>query len=189
MASEESIVNSMNIGQAKSILTGGGGSPLSMLMQELLNDVIKELRLSLVKHDVRASGELSKSLSTTSVRVKPGSVEIGISAAFYAKFINYGVNGFERNVGAPAWGRQNNEGSFKDSIMGWIRDKGLTKPNGFATYDSYAYAIMTNIKKYGQEPRPFLTDVINKELAEKLAVPIAKVLGRSIEVVITDPWQ
>jgi hypothetical protein len=48
---------------------------------------------------------------------------------------------------------------------------------------------MTNVKKKGKEPRPFFTDVVNERLVDVLKKPIEKLLKRSIEIIIVEPWQ
>jgi len=78
--------------------------------------------------------------------------------------------------------------SFKDSILGWIRDKGITAQPG-QTYDQLAFAIMKGIKEKGIEARPFFTDVVNADLKKFLAKSISEVFKKAITVEITKPWQ
>jgi len=131
----------------------------------------------------------------TPPRIGANGVEVSISAEFYWKYVNYGVNGTERNVGATRpntvnWKKVSSPDlSFKDSISQWIRHKGITLPEGFTSYDSLSYVMMRNIKEQGKEPRPFFTDVVNSKLKDVLKKPIEKLIGRSIEVAIVEPWQ
>ena len=78
--------------------------------------------------------------------------------------------------------------TFKDSILGWIRDKGLKARPG-QTYDQMAFAIMKGIKENGMKPRPFFTDVVNKELTTYLTKTISEVYKKAIIIEIKEPWQ
>jgi hypothetical protein len=78
--------------------------------------------------------------------------------------------------------------SFKDSILGWIRDKGLQARPG-QTYDQMAFAIMRGVKEKGIKPRPFFTDVINQELKTYLSQTISEVYKQAIIIEIKEPWQ
>ena len=187
MAREDSVIAGMNIGQARTVLKPTGQDPLSLLLQEIIQDVVTDLGKSLDSYGVNASRSLRQSIKPTKATVTNRGVEIAISAEHYWKFINYGVNGFKVQRGAPQWGAQPKEGSFKDSILQWIKDKGIVTQ--FGSYDSMAFAIMNKVRAEGQEARPFFTDVVNKELYNKMKAPIAKIMKRSIEVVIIDPWQ
>ena len=189
--SEAAKLDSLNLGQAKSILSGKKGTLMEELLKSLCQDVSDQLVESLDSHGVKASLNLRQSIKPESqVTINGSEVTIGITADFYWKFVNYGVNGSEVNHGAPSWGTQPpQEKSFHQSVLEWIPTTGSTLPSGFASYDSWAWAIQNSIKKKGQEARPFFTDVVNDELVEYLRKPISDLLGRSIQINIVDPWQ
>lgn len=188
--SEVGKLEALNLGQSKSMLSGKKSTPMENLLRTLCQDVSDQLVESLDKHGVKASLNLRQSIQPDSKVVINGSeVTIGIKADFYWKFVNYGVNGTEVNHGAPSWGTQPpQEKSFHQAILDWIPTTGTTLPSGFASYDSFAWAIQESIKKKGQEPRPFFTDVVNNELVEYLRKPISDLLGRAIKINIVDPW-
>ena len=124
------------------------------------------------------------------VIINGNEVEVNISMDFYWKYINYGVNGTEQNNNAPSWGASPSQTlSFHDSILAWKSDRGITLPSNFDDYDSFAWAIQTNIKKYGKKARPFYDDVINEKLVKVLEAPIKNLLGESIKLTIIAPWQ
>lgn len=190
MASEVDILNALNLGTSKAVVEGQPNSPLGQLLTTLANDVTKQLTESLDKYDISASHNLRQSITPNQVKVEGDVVTIGIEAPFYWKYVNYGVNGTEVNRGAPAWGREsNNNKSFSASIQEWVRSRGIVAPEQFGSYESFAYAIMTNIRKNGQKPRPFYTDVVNDKLVDYLRKPIEKLFKKSMTVVIVDPWQ
>jgi len=189
--SEEEIINSLTLGSSIETLTNQPNSPLAQLMQALLNDIIERLRQSLIDRNINTSRrELSQSMQPTALEYEGNRVSIGLEMAYYWKFINYGVNGTEVNHGAPSYGSlPPATKSFKDSILEWIPARSVQLPPQFKTYDSFAFAIMTNVRKRGQAPRPFFEDVINDQTAEFLREPIERLLGKSIEIAIAAPWQ
>jgi len=189
--SEEEIINSLNLGTSVEVLNNTPDSPLAKLLQELLNDIIEKLRQSLIDRNINTSRrELSQSMKPTQVEYNGNQVSIALEMAYYWKFINFGVNGTEVNHGAPSYGSlPPAEKSFKESILEWIPARSVQLPPQFKSYDSFAFAIMTNVKKRGQAPRPFFEDVINDQTAEYLREPIERLLGKSIEIAIAAPWQ
>lgn len=191
MADEASIINSLDLGTARETLTGAPGSPLSELLIALTEDVIERLQAALVERDINTSTlGLSQSIAPTEVTLVGSAVSVGISMEFYWKYINSGVNGTEVNHGAPAWGpAPAQELSFKDTIKAWIPARGLQLPSRFKTFDQFAWAIMTNVIKRGQRPRPFFDDVVNPSLVEIMKAPIEQLMGKSITVAIVSPWQ
>jgi len=199
---EADIVARINLGSSSSVLNNSPDSPLAMLLKDMVQGVVDELGRSMGKYQIRASNNLKQTMIPTPPKIEGNTVSVSISAPFYWKFVNYGVNGTEINHGAPSWGKQPSQDlSFKDSIAGWIRNKGqkrragrirnkgITLPDGFTSYESLSYAIMTNVKKHGQKPRPFFTDVVNDKLIDVLKKPIEKLIGRSIVINIVEPWQ
>lgn len=180
-----------NLGVSQSVLEAQEGSPLDFLLKDLTEEVCKRLRDGLKKHDVNTSSlGLSQSIQPTKVNHNGKTVEIGITAEHYWKFINYGVNGTERSWGAPSWGSQGSQPkSFHQSILEWIPQRGVSLPSQFSSYDSFAWAIQTNIKKYGKEPKPFFTEVINEALADYMRPQIEALIGEAITINIVSPWQ
>lgn len=186
MPSEADIVNSLNLGQAKSVLNNTGSNPLGELLVFLMQDVIDQLRQSIDKYDISASGNLKQSLRPTKVTVNGSEVNVGIEADYYAKFINYGVNGTKVNHGAPNWGSIPQDKSFEAAIDEWITHRGITLPSAFSSYESFNPVIRRSIIENGKKPRPFINDVLTPELTKKLQQPIEKLLGRAITLIIKD---
>jgi hypothetical protein len=178
-------------GLADSVIENKGDSPMDLLLHDLMLDICDQLRANLVKYNANTKSlGLSQSIQPTKVEHVGSEVNIGIEAEDYWKFINYGVNGEEVNHGAPNWGRQRSSGvSFHQAILNWIPKRGLIKPDKFDTYDQYAWAIQSNIKKYGKAPKPFYSDVINKKIVSYLKKPIEELLGQAIKINIVASWQ
>jgi hypothetical protein len=189
MKSPKEVVNSLNLGVSRKALAAEVNSPLHALLIGLNQEIIDRLNASITGYDVIASNRLKQSIITVDDS-QPGVLSVAISAEFYWKYVNYGVNGTKVNHGAPSWGTApGSTMSFKDSILGWIRDKGLQARPG-QTYDQMAFAIMRGVKENGMKPRPFFTDVVNQELKTYLTKTISEVIKQAIIIEITEPkWQ
>lgn len=191
MSNEADILSALNLGSSKAVLENKGNSPLSELLVSMSEDVIAQLKGALVARNINTSSQgLSQSLHVSEIKIAGSEVKVGISAEFYWKFVNYGVNGTDIHRGAPDWGSvPAGDKSFSQAIREWIPQRGLQLPPEFSSFESFTYAIMTNIRKKGKEARPFFEDVVNDKLVETLREPIEKVIGRSIEISIASPWQ
>lgn len=180
----------LNIGTSKEVLKNSASSPMNDLLQLLLQDVSDQLRDKIDQYDISASNNLKQSINVSNVSVNGSRMDISITADFYWKYVNYGVNGTEINRGAPNWGTAPKQDlSFKQAILNWIPSRGIQLPESFASYESFAYAIMTNKRKFGQETRPFVNDVITDKLIQDMKKPIQALIGKALEIQITVGWQ
>lgn len=190
MSVELDVLNNLNLGTSKEVLKNNASSPLVGVLQLILQDVSDRLRESIDKQGISASNNLKQSIQVTGVEDSGSALSIGISAAYYWKYMNYGVNGTQQNWGAPVWGTApKTDKTFKQSIDEWIRDRGIQLPESFKSYDSFAWAILKNKIKFGQEPKPFVDQVINAKLVEEIREPIEAIFGRSLEIQISIGWQ
>jgi hypothetical protein len=190
VSKEGDLIRNMSLGQSAEVLSAKPNSPLTELLQIIANDVISELQKKLDEYDVNASSRLKQSMTVLPIEAGANEVSVSITMEGYWKFINYGVNGTEVNHGAPSWGTQpRGDKTFLESIKEWIPFRGLQLPSQFSSYDSFAWAIMTNVKKKGKAPRPFYTDVVNQKLIQEIKEPIEALFGRAITVNIVEPWQ
>jgi hypothetical protein len=183
--------NLITVGNSEAILKGLPGTPLEGLLKDLMQDVADQLVIEMDRLDIAASRRLRQSIIPDKQVTKEGNVvTIGLSADFYWKFVNYGVNGTEVQHGAPSWGRQPpGEVSFHKSIMDWTMDRGITMPAQFDTYDSFAWAVMANVRKKGKQARPFFTNVVNETLTTKIQKELSAFFKEAITVKIVEPWQ
>ena len=186
---EADILNNLNVGNAKTSLDSSNNSPLGNLLVKLNQAIIDDLQQSIQARDINASRNLSQGITPSDVIINGNEVEVNISMDFYWKYINYGVNGTEVKHNAPTWGSAPSQTmSFHDSILAWKSDRGITLPEGFKDYDSFAWAIQNSIIRKGKKARPFYDDVINEKLVKVLEEPIKKLLGESIKLTIVAPW-
>jgi hypothetical protein len=183
--------NLITVGNSEAILKGLPGTPLEELLKDLMQDVADQLVIEMDRLDIAASRRLRQSIIPDKQVTKEGNVvTIGLSADFYWKFVNYGVNGTEVQHGAPSWGKQPpGEVSFHKSIMDWTLDRGITMPAQFDTYDSFAWAVMANVRKKGKQARPFFTNVVNETLTTKIQKELSEFFKEAITVNIVEPWQ
>lgn len=187
---EAEILGKLNLGSSKAILKNTAGNPMSVLLQQLTQDVIDDLRKAIAARDIDASRNLSQSIKPTKATYNGKAVSVGLEMDFYWKYVNYGVNGTEVSHGAPNWGKAPSSGiSFHDSIKNWVAQKGIGLPEQFKTYDSFAWAVQNSVVKKGQKAKPFFEDVINDQLINVLKKPIQKLLGKSIKINIIAPWR
>lgn len=190
-ASEAEILRALNLGTSRQVLENKGNTPLSELLVTLVSDVVDRLKDALKARDINTTSQgLSQSIGITGTTIEGSRVSVGIEADFYWKYVNYGVNGTEVNRGAPTWGpAPAGSVSFHQAIKEWIPKRGLQLPPEFSSYDSFAFAIMTGIRRDGIEARPFFEDVVNERLVEQLREPIELLIGKSIEINIISPFQ
>ncbi len=181
-------IKDITFGQSNEVLDNKPSSPLGDLLTKITEDVITRLQERMEARDINTSSlGLSQSVVPTEVEIGEGGIEVGINMAHYWKYVNYGVNGTEISWGAPTWGTSSvpQEKTFHQAILEWIPQRGVSLPESFDSFDSFAYAIMANKKKKGMEPRPFYDDVINEKLESKIRKPIEELIGKAIEINIT----
>jgi len=185
----------INLAESIDILSNKGNTELDKLLYDLSMDISNQLREALVKRNINTTSlGLSQSIKPTKPEIVGNGIEVEIQADHYWKFVNYGVNGTKEKHGAPEWGTQPKTGTtFHQEILAWIPKRGvMAKPdeNGnIPTYDQIAWAIQGKIRRDGIKPRPFYNDVINNKLVGIIRPQIEKLIGRTIEVNITFPWQ
>lgn len=176
----------MNLGTAKTTLQAQIGSPLNNLILGIHQEIIDRLGGKLREYDAVASNRLKQSIVSVDESA-PGTVNVALSAEFYWKYVNYGVNGTTISHGAPTWGKSPGSTlTFKDAISEWIRDRGI-QANPGTTYDQLAFLIMNKIKRDGIEPRPFFSDVVNPALSRAISKSVSTVMKKAITVIIKDP--
>jgi hypothetical protein len=183
--------NLITVGNSEAILKGLPGTPLEGLLKDLMQDVADQLVIEMDRLDIAASRRLRQSIIPDKQVTKEGNVvTIGLSADFYWKFVNYGVDGTVIKHGAPHHGVQpKGEVSFHKSIMDWMSDRGVVLRNQFDTYEGAAWGIMGAIKRDGKAPRPFFTNVVNETLTTKIQKELSEFFKEAITVNIVEPWQ
>ena len=153
----------------------------AVFIEWLNEDVIVSLKDEMNKLDINASRELTQSLHIGKATIDDNDVLVEMLMNSYWKYVNYGVNGLEVNHGAPTHGKApKGEISFKQAILEWIPQRGYLKPDGFKTYDDWAFAIMQGIRKKGHAPRPFVNNTLNKLDTKNLTEKIVKIYANNI---------
>ena len=188
---EADILNSLNVGNAKTSLDSSNNSPLGNLLVKLNQAIIDDLQQSIQARDINASRNLSSGITPSDIIINGNEVEVNISMDFYWKYINYGVNGTEVNHGSPTWGSAPTQSyTMGEALRHWETDRGiLTQDGKYTNWISKSKVEGKSLIQRGQKSRPFYNDVINEKLVKILEAPIRKLLGESIKLTIVAPWQ
>jgi len=184
-AEEAQILDSLNFSTSKDVLKNTAGSPLEQLLNGLASDITEQLKVSLDNRGVNASYNLRQSIQPTHAIHSANEVSVSIQADYYWKFVEFGFNGWKTFRGAPNWSDLSIE---QPKIQTWMIDRGITPRNG-ETMEQASFAITKYLKREGKEARPFFADVVNEKTIEYLKKPIEKLLRKSIEIRILEPWQ
>lgn len=107
------------------------------------------------------------------------------NTAFYAPFVEFGTKGKTRVP--PEWAayaqqfkglKNGNLQQFKDSILDWLRRKGITPDSG--TLEEFADFIVKLILKNGLKPRPFMYPAY-RSVADGLPARIQRVVDEVLK--------
>lgn len=180
---EGEIAGGLDFGRAKSIIENTSDNPLTQLLLELTNELIVDLQKELTKNDSYATGNLFSSIIPTKIDEKT----IDVTAPYYWKYVNYGVNGTKINRGAPNHGpAPKTEKTFYQAIKKWLYDKGIQPPEGI-TIEQYAGMVKNSIRMKGIEATHFYDKVVTPERVREMSVPISNLLKQSIITIINKP--
>jgi hypothetical protein len=173
---------------AEDVLKNKDGSALELLLSDLVDNLIIDMRKEMARLKINASYQLAQSLQ---VKEEPTNVDglltIETEANHYWKYINYGVNGILFDRGAPTHGKGLDTGvSFKQAIDMWITEKGVEVPEELER-DEYIFLIINKIRNYGQAPRPFYDNVVTDKRIKQMSKEISFVIGKSIKTAIKKP--
>jgi len=177
---EADLVNSIDFARSEQILANKSDNPLTELLLRLTNDIIEDLRLELDKS--RATGNLQGSI----IPMPKTYNLIEVTAPFYWKYINYGVNGIQINRGAPYHGKAPKTGlSFYDSVYKWIGDKGIVGDG--VTREQLAGMIVNSVRMKGIEATHFYDKVVTPQRKKEMSISISMLIGEAIKQVIKKP--
>jgi hypothetical protein len=125
-----------------------------------------------IKGNKFASGNLSNSVKATMKNTSEGPA-IMITMDFYSQYVQKGRpgGGFKSSRGRKRGPRGSNkqDGPFIEALKKWIKSrklKGRDKKGRYITDRSFAYAIRTNIFKFGIRPANFINVAIDNILED-----------------------
>jgi hypothetical protein len=185
-------------------------------MEETPSDILvkygnlfaEAFRKSLLKHDKFVSGNLSQSIISMPLKVMGQKLVVEIRADEYFKFVNEGVDGWNRKVGSPysfkKAGKRIPLQSMRDFMamrgiqpaMNIKRNKTIEKlkskklkkslkaDSKEKDLNSAAFAIGYAVKKKGIRPTHFADEVIESSLRLEMEKELSKSVGRLIKVEI-----
>lgn len=178
---EDEIVRNLNLGSVPDFQEAVEGTVFGVV-KEWAEENIKLAREKLRKEG-SASGRTEQSITTTFVD-KGEEVQATINAPEHAKFIDRGVSGTVRSIPDSPFQFRTSRPNRKmaKAIEGWIRDSGITLPNNIPSYESFAYAIATSVKKKGIDAKLFISEPFGEQSIQELAKAVSKMLGKQLAV-------
>jgi len=180
-------------------------------------ELIADLRDSLIRVNRDQPGDLLQSVDAF-VKVNSNNISFELVMNDYWKFVDEGVDGYKKSVGSqfkykkntkvipidaikkfiaargiePAMSISRNKRveaiKGKDKIAKFLK-KGVIKKNREDAFTSFAFAIGAKLKRDGQKPTHFFTDVINDDLKARLTKDITLALKKDIEVDFTTTFK
>lgn len=176
-----------NIGSNVTNIHRTNGGEVYNAIVRWTRDTIELLREEVYNVGAKATLNLMQSIKPVEYPPDGDKVKIEITADYYWKFVNYGVDGVDFKRGYPY--------SFRfirpskrhvEAIKKWIVDVAATnndvRPNltAEANTRAFAYRIATSTKKRGITARPFVQNVLTDDRIKELVVDIAKSTGKEI---------
>lgn len=166
--------------------------------------IIDAIADSLEKNDKVVQGLLVQSISIN-IRSFATNMVMEISMADYWKFVDRGVDGYERRVGSPYKYNKNGKPIPKEAMLKHIANRGITprisnlkkekqikslknktvkkalkqktKQNRL---DSMAWAMGVNLKKKGIKPTNFVDEAFDNNILDNMSRDLSTALGREI---------
>lgn len=163
-------------------------------------ELIADLRESLIKNDRDQPGDLLQSVDAKVV-LSSNNITFELVMNDYWKFVDEGVDGYQKSVGSSFKYKKNGKRIPIDAMKKFIAAHGYApkqiqktskkvskrnkKVDRMKAFNSFAFAIGVNLKKFGVKPTHFFTDVINEDLKVRLTHDIEKALQKDIEIDFT----
>lgn len=159
------------IGQAKESVKTIADSPLAQIAADFVAKAIEEMKEG-APTSQSGTGVLKQSIDAE-FESEGQVLTYNFLAADYWDFVNSGVDGTQGSAGAitNVYGStysfaqqaktQSTGLTFKDSLLAWIKHKGLIADDD--NYDGLAYVLMRAIKKKGITPKPFVNNALSEE--------------------------
>jgi len=167
-------------------------------------ELIADLRESLIRVNRDQPGDLLQSVDAF-VKVNSNNVSFELVMNDYWKFVDEGVDGTQKSVGSQFKYKKNGKRIPLDAMKKFIASHGYAPKQLKKTdkkvkrktktidrqkaFNSFAFAIGVNLKKFGVKPTHFFTDVINDDLKKRLTKDITLALKKDIEVDFTTTFK
>ncbi len=146
-------------------------SPIAQALQQVGNQLVKQMQSNLQRNRSNASGALSKSLDAKVVEGKNGP-KLTVSMLPYGKQVNEGRR-FSKSKSGPG---------FEPKIDAWIREKGITPRNGI-TPKQLEFLIYRKINKEGYKAKPFIQPAIDAVVNQDLTGIFGEAVAKEIEII------
>jgi hypothetical protein len=191
---------------------GLGVEPTATALPQTLNDYVgkwateisQAFRTELENLSTKKESELGKSIQPQEVSQVGTVILTRIEANDYADFVNAGVTGiggYEASKKHPSHypsgtkftsteGYKFDEGNKKyppiKGLEGWLKATGFIGGLPARSYTGVLIGMSINIKRRGLKPRPFVDNVINDNLLQKIASGLEDLTGNTFIVMFED---
>lgn len=183
-------------------------------LEEIRQQTQDQLIESLYDADRVSSGELAQSIKVDLVE-RDGGFSFVIRMDEYWKFVDKGVDGYEKSVGSPYKFKSGTKSIPYLAMRDFIANKGLSptmninrnkrvkaikgddkiskhlrkgvkKKNKEDALKSFAFAVGKSIKKKGIKPTGFYSDVVNDEWKALFTEIVSEAVGKDIKILFED---
>jgi len=178
---------------------------LTDISQETIDAIVKSLN----SVDRVVTGSLAQSVDAI-IEVNGNVFSFTIIADGYWKFVDKGVDGYERSVGSEFKYKKNGKAIPVDAMKSFLKNRGITpsmsisahkksetfkdkriksrakKLNKENAFKSLAYAMGVSIKKKGVKPTHFMSNVLTPAWKDIFVQRVQKALGKDINIFFED---
>jgi hypothetical protein len=146
-------------------------SPIAQALQQVGNQIVKQMQANLQRNGSNAGGTLSKSIESTVVEGQVGP-KLQISMLPYGADVNEGRRPSKSKSGT----------GFAPKIGQWIREKGITPRNGISK-EQLEFLIYRKINKKGYKAKPFIQPAVNTVINQDLTGIFGAAVAKEIEII------
>lgn len=175
------VVNSLKLGISKDPITDA----VLLTFSSWSNLAVQAVRSEFISKSLSKAGTSAQTIHALPVSIKGNVYTVQVTADEAVAYADKGVDGTETSHGSPyKFNHPKPSASHVEAILKWIPNASLKpdNPQHPRAYKSMAYAIATNVKKHGIEPKNFMAAGFDDESAETLALALGKVIKKAIEV-------
>jgi hypothetical protein len=158
----------------------------NILQQSEIDELGAFLIIQLTEQLRRAGKVASKGLINSfkfDTTVTDSFIELSVSAADYAKFVDQGVKGNRSSARAPKspyqFRKKFPSGEFITSLVGWIRRKGIDSGN--KKVRDLAFAIGISVMRNGIKPTDFINQAL-KAAESRINNRMSEMIVKNVDV-------
>lgn len=176
---EAELLSALNIGVSKEPITDA----ILIAINSVNEDAIKLARQLILDQSKSKSATLAQSIIALPI-IQNGPVYTFVIEGDEAlDFIDKGVNGTEGNFASPySFKHIHPSIEMAEAVRNWIPSANIFKPAEIPTYESFSWAIATNVKKRGIAPKSFIEESFGVKFRETLELALSVALEKAVVV-------